>query len=264
MIENNQQQQTQAPVEQPVYTPSPGSPESSTPGSGYLRQQADIRRDTPEEPVQQDVGYDINELATKLGVDPNSLGQEEAPVEQPPVSVEDWYAGQFGSTEAQQFADNFKKHLGIDIKEVYQLIQNTAQVTKGVEQWRQQVTAQTQAQQLRQELGDEFDTLMPMIGQRFSEIKKANPKQAAALDNIDGARMLAALIRQEGVQQRTPMGNSNVPNYLPNRRQVNRGGNGQSPVIKMSDFINWSDSDVQMRMPDIIRAKQNGTFIHDI
>ena len=256
---NNQQA---APEQTQGFTP--GTPESSTPGSGYLRQQADIIRDTPQESQQQDPGYDIGELATKLGIDPNSLGQEEVPVVEQPKSTEDWYAAQFGTAESQQFAENFKKHLGIDIKEVYQLIQNTAQVNTGLEQWRQQVAAQTQAQQLRQELGSEFDSLMPLIGERFQQIKKVNPQQAAALDNLDGARMLAALIRQEGVQKGVPLGNQNVPNYLPNRRQANRGYSGQSPVIKMSEFINWSDSDVQTRMPDIIRAKQNGTFIHDI
>jgi hypothetical protein len=255
--------QVTTPVEsQPAYTPAPGSPESATPSSGYLRSETDIKRDTPV--VAPDPGYDINELATKLGVDPASIGQPEV-VEQvapPPVNTEDWYAKQFGTDEAKQFADNFKKYIGIDIKEVYQLINNTAQVNTGLETWRKQVTVQQQTQQLKQEFGAEFDTLMPLIGQRFKQIQATNPKQAAALDNLDGARMLAALIRQEGIQQNSVQ-QPDVPQYLPNRRPLNRGGQGQSPVIKMSDFVKWSDEEVQARYGEIVRAKQNGTFIND-
>jgi hypothetical protein len=243
------------------FVPTPGSPESDTPSSGYLKSQADTIRDTPV--VEADPGYNIEELATKLGIDPNTIGQPEAPEQAaPPANTEDWYAKQFGTVEAQQFAENFKKYVGLDIKEVYKLINDTATVTQGVETWRKQVTVQQQTQQLKQEFGDDFDSIMPLIGQRFKQIQQSNPKQAQALDNLDGARMLAALIRQEGYQQ-SVVQNPEVPPYLPNRRPINRGGQGTSPVIKMSDFVKWSDAEVQARYGEVVRAKQNGTFIND-
>lgn len=78
--------------------------------------------------------------------------------------------------------------------------------------------------------------------------------------------MLAALIKQEGLRKQDPSGNLNpdVPQYYPNRRPANHGFTNQSPIIKMSEFINWTDADVQARMPEIIRAKQEGRFIHDL
>jgi hypothetical protein len=244
------------------FVPTPGTPESSTPTSGYYTQKVDEQYRAEPEPT--DNGYDINDLASKLGVDPNSLGVPEEPKVEPPLSTEDWYSKQFSTEEAKQFAANFQKHFGMDIKQVYEVINQTAQVTQGLEQWRKQVSVQQQTQQLRTELGNDYDSLMPLVGQRFQEIRKVNPKQAEALDNIDGARMLAALIRQEQGQQKYTGQNTNVPTYLPNRRPVNRGNDNSSPVIKMSDFLNWTDDEVQRRMPDIYRAKQNGTFIHDI
>lgn len=210
-------------------------------------------------------------LSEKLGINPDDLGRSEEDIkkDQPPMPTEDWYAQQFAEPEAKQFADNFRKHLGIDIKEVYELIHNTANVTKGLESWRQQVQAQRDLDVLRSELGNEFDNIMPQVAQEFQRIRQVNPQQAAALDNLDGARYLAAYIRQKSGGGRTtqPIGqnNQNVPQFsYPNVRQVPGSGGSKPPTIRMSEFLKWEDSEVQRRYNDIVQAKQNGTFIYDI
>lgn len=260
--------QNTVPQDVPNNTPPvvrPGTPESEAPMSGFMKSQADMMRDSvpvPEEPT----GYNLEELSQKLGVDPNTLGTPPVPeVQEPPAPVnpDDWYKNQFKTPEALEFVENFKKYVGFDIKEVYKLIQDTAQTTQGVEQWRREVHAERQLATIKQELGQEFDSIMPQVLQRFNQIRQTNPQQAQALDNIDGVRMLAALIRQEG-RQSSVTNNPSIPQFYPNRRPANHGVTNQSPVIKMSDFINWSDADVQARMPEIIRAKQEGRFIHDL
>lgn len=235
--------------------PRPGTPESETPTTGYFdgsgRAYGVPDRTQPTDQPPTNTPNELEELSKKLGIDPNTIGQPDAPEPPaPPMNTEDWYAKQFGSEEAKQFAENFKKFVGIDIKEVYGLINNTAQVTRGVEEWRQQVAAKQQLDTLKSELGSEFEDLMPHVLEKFRQIKQTNPRQAQALDNIDGAKMLAALIKQErsrGQQFVAP----DVPNYFPNRRPVDHSNSGTGNFVKFTDFVKWSDSELQAKLPDI-------------
>lgn len=280
MTEYNEQPQVQQEgvlpnqTEQPQY--EPGSAASETPSSGYMRSQADKDRDARHEELlgltnntPEETNPDIQELSEKLGVNPEDIGKEPTPEPEEPkqdyVDPEDWYAQQFNEEKAQQFAEDFKKYVGIDIKEVYGLIKNTAEVTKYVDDWRQQAVAEQQVNKLKQEFGQEYDTLMPQVLERFGQIKKANPQQGAALDNPDGARLIAALIRQERMQGKTqiPPATKDVPTYFPNRRQVNHGRES-SPVIKMSEMITWTGEEMDRRYADIVLAKRNGTFVYDV
>lgn len=233
------------------------------PEQGETQQQEVQEGQTENQPSQ------LDELGQRLGIDPNDLGKspEELEANQPPLPADDWYSQQFDTDEAKQFAENFKKHLGIDIKDAYKLINETAQVTQGLEGWRKQVQNERDLGILRQEFGQQFDNIMPQVAQEFQRLKQVNPQQAAALDNIDGVRYLAAYIsqRQGGVTQPTRTDRTDIPQYnYPNVRQRHGGGTPPAPMIKMSDFLKWSDDEVQSRYQEIIQAKQAGTFIHDI
>lgn len=233
------------------HVPRPGSPESEEPTSGYMsdssayeRDQAELEGQQPQQPSQDE----LQELSERLGINPEDIGKPDQPEEpkEERLSTEDWYSKQFGTPEAKQFAENFKKHFGMDIKQVYEVINSTAQVTQGLEQWRKEVHAQQQVKQLQQEWGNEFGDVMPQVIQKFQQIRKTNPRQAQALDNLDGARMLRALVLQEKQQGQSVQPNlSQPPTYLPNRRPLQRGGNGTPNVVKMSDYVNMSDSEAQ-------------------
>lgn len=273
---NNGVVQEDVVLQQEQYQPEPGSSASEAPSSGYLRSDADKQRDERlaelnntlnNEPTE--VNPDIQELSEKLGVNPEEIGNEPQPEPEEPqqdyIDPDDWYAQQFSEEKAQKFAEDFKKYVGLDIKEVYGLIKNTAEVTQHVDDWRQQAVAEQQLSQLKQEFGNEFDTLMPQVLERFGEIKQKNPQQAAALDNPDGARLIAALIRQEqsSGQQQRPAATKEVPNYFPNRRNVSHGRES-SPVIRMSEMITWTGEEMDRRYADIVLAKRNNTFIYDV
>jgi hypothetical protein len=204
----------------------------------------------------------INELAAKLGVDPASLAAPESmdtptvtPQVEPTEEVD--YMAKFNTEEGKRFRSEFKNYLGIDPVEAYNLIQTTSQLVQHLDGWRGEVVHERQMDSLKKEFGAEFDTIMPEVVERFSKLPKA---QQVALDNADGARMLAAMIRQEKLSQK---GGRVNPYASTNVRPLPRSGNG-SPVIKMSEFVNWTDAEVQSRMPDIIKAKQSGTFINDL
>ena len=204
----------------------------------------------------------INELAAKLGVDPASLGTPEEGQVVPPTDntqqeEEPDYLAKFDTEQGKRFRSEFKEYLGIDPVEAYNLIQTTSQLVQHLDGWRGQVQHQQEMEGLRKEFGGEFETIMPKVVERFAKLPQA---QQVALDNADGAKMLAAMIRQEELQSR---GGRPNPYASTNVRPLPRSGNG-SPVIRMSEFVNWTDAEVQSRMPDIMKAKQSGTFINDL
>lgn len=200
----------------------------------------------------------IQELSAKLGVDPETLTQQEEatqPVQEESEQAEDFLA-KFNTEEGKRFAAQFKEYLGVDPLEAYNLINQTSTLVQQLDGWRREVQQERQVSQLRQEWGESYEPTMQKVLERFSRLPK---EQQVALDNVEGARMLAALIRQEELSQGRGRDN---PYVHTNTRPVHRGGN-QSPVIRMSEMITWSDAELQARMPDIIRAKQLGTFIND-
>jgi hypothetical protein len=202
----------------------------------------------------------IEELSKKLGVDPSSLAGEEAvqPEQaqvEPEAPAED-YLAKFNTEEGKRFRAEFKNYMGIDPVEAYTLITQTSDLVQHLDGWRREVQQERQMETLRREFGADFDSVMPKVVERFSKLPKA---QQVALDNVDGARMLAAIIREEELSQSRGRPN---PYASTNVRPLQRGGN-TSPVIRMSEMLNWDDATVQARMPDIIKAKQNGTFIND-
>jgi DNA-binding protein H-NS len=206
----------------------------------------------------------IEELSNKLGVDPTQLGapQEEAVEQAPPSQDEpdkekEDFLAKFNTEEGKRFKDQFKQFLGIDPVEAYELMTGTSQLVQHLDTWRREVQQERQVAQLRQEFGSDFEAVMPKVVERFQQLPKA---MQVSLDNIEGARLLAAQIRQEELSQRSGRPN---PYASTNVRPLQRSGN-TAPVIRMSEFVNWSDAEVQQRMPEIMKAKQNGTFINDL
>jgi len=226
----------------------------------------------PPNPVDQEFAAqesnaEIAELSAKLGIDPNAFSPEETNGLETPNEVpqqadqgaSDDFIQKFNSAEGLRLRNEFKRIAGVDVVEAYGVVQNTAKLLKNLETWRQQVVNQQQQDNLKQEWGESYQELMPQVVQRFGELKTKNPKLAQALDNIDGARLLAAQIRQESGQPQP-----HTPAVLTGKTQSITHRGNQSPTIRMSDFMNWSDAEVQSRMGEVLRAKQAGTFIHDL
>lgn len=207
----------------------------------------------------------IQELGQKLGVDPNQLGAVETPETQQPSEVttdtpdKEDFLKKFNSEEGAKFRQQFREYMGVDPLDAYNLINDTARLTQELEAWRSEVVRQRETETLRNELGQEFEQLMPEMVEYF---KRLPPAQQKALDNLDGARMIAALIRQQKAQaMRGSLGNA--PAFV--QSNVRSLSNGVSaPTIRMSDLAKMSGNEVDKYMGDIIRAKQAGTFIYDL
>lgn len=242
-----------------VPTGSPTPPSSGyLSGSYYGNESAKIQEAQAQE---QNDANTISELSQKLGVDPNSLGvSPDVPTADTDdkQTVDPDFLAKFNTEEGQRFRQQFKDYVGVDVVEAFNTVQNAAKLTAELEAWRQGLVVQQETQQLRQEWGNEFDALMPEVKAYFNNLPD---NQKAALDNLDGARMIAALIRQQKSAQMR--GQGNVPSYVNGnvRTTANRGG---VPTIRMSEMVTWSGAELDRRMGDVMRAKQAGTFINDL
>jgi hypothetical protein len=234
--------------------------EEPTRGSGYISTSYYGQQEQAVQQEQASVNADqalINELSAKLGIPADVQGQTQ---EQPQTQEEkDEFLQKLGTEEGKQLVEQFKKVTGIDLQEAFGIVQNTAKLTQELDAWRNQIVRDRQVEELRKEWGGEFDVIMPDVIEAF---KKLPPNMQQALDNPDGARLLAAQLRQ---QKRYPTGGNASSQYV-NQGHVRQASSGGTvaPQIRMSEMIKWSGQELDRRMPDVLRAKAAGTLIHDI
>lgn len=233
-------------------------------GTGYINMSKPAPTAHSEEVAAAQFGTqeEIAQLSEKLGINPadflNAQQPQEVPQQQPapapqPEPTDDMFK-RFNSAEGQRMREEFKKVMGIDPLEAFQAVQNTQTQLQQIEQWRQQVAVEKQMDTLKSEWGAEFDTTFSEVRERF---QKLPDHMKAALDNLDGARLLAAQIRAEryGGHDNTPLPRSSVPSRTTNIRTTG------APVgyVKTSDYLNDRVSEAEY-----IAALNAGRVIRDI
>ena len=229
-------------------------------GSGYVSTSSQVPTASQEE--AQAAGFEaqrqVQELSEKLGVNFGDVQPEVAPpAEAPPAPEqpsEDMIA-RFNSAEGQRMRNEFKKVMGIDPMEAFQAVQNTQVQLNQINDWRQQVMVERQMDTLKTEWGGEFDSTFNEVRTRF-EALPVHMKQA--LDNLDGARLLAAQIRAERLEST----HSGVPlprSSAQSRTQNIRTTGAPTGFVKTSDYLQDRVSEQEYRS-----ALQAGRVIRDI
>lgn len=229
-------------------------------GSGYINTSSQVPTDFQlnNQGAAFEAQRQVQELSEKLGVNlgevPQPQQQAPAPEVPQPEQVEDPFA-RFNTAEGQRMREEFKKVMGIDPLEAFQAVQQTQQQLQQVEQWRQQVAVERQMDALKQEWGGEFEATFSEVRERFNQLPD---NMKPALDNLDGARLLAAQIRSEqlgGQHFGVPLPRSSAPSRTSNIRSTG------APVgfVKTSDYLNDRVSEA-----DYLSALQSGRVIRDI
>lgn len=232
-------------------------PINPTEGSGYISTSSPMQTNYQAE--EQAKGFDsiqqLQELQQKLGVNLNDLEPPQAqPQVQPPQPQDDMFQ-RFNSAEGKRMRDEFKKVMGIDPLEAFQAVQNTQTQLQQINQWRQQVMVEREMDTLRQEWGKEFDVTFNEVRARYEQLPD---HMKAALDNLDGARLLAAQVRAErmgGVRSGMPLPRSST--FSPT--QSIRTTGAPSGFVKTSDYLQDLVSEA-----DYLAAVRSGRVIRDI
>lgn len=237
----------------------PASPEFDGGGSGYINTSSQVPTDSQLERGGEaaEAQRQVQELSEKLGVNLGEAQPEPQPDYQnapPQPEPTDDMIARFNSAEGQRMREEFKKVMGIDPMEAFQAVQNTQQSLQQINQWRQQVMVERQMDTLKQEWGGDFDSTFSEVRQRFEALPD---HMKPALDNLDGARLLAAQIRSEqlGGHSGVPLPRSSAPSRTANIRSTG------APVgyVKTSDYLNDRVSE-----QDYLAALRSNRVIRDI
>lgn len=236
--------------------------EEESQGSGYLGATSPVPTEySQQQQFQQGTDLQtVQELQEQLGVNLGDVQpqQPDQPQQQPEVPPVD-FASKFNSVEGQRMRNEFKQVMGIDPVEAFQTVQQANAQLKEIEAWRRQVANEKQIETLQNEWGGEFEETWSGVREKFQSLPE-NMKQA--LDNLDGARLLAAQLRLERSSgqghaaqpqsfQKSSIGNNSTQNI---RTSGNVGG-----FIKTSDYL--AD---RVDEATYIKAVRNGRVIHDV
>jgi uncharacterized protein YpuA (DUF1002 family) len=210
---------------------------------------------------QAQVGADafrqVNELQEKLGVDLSQASQAQVPVvnsvnEAPPVQQEDPFA-KFNTDRGKRMRQEFAEVMGFDPLTAFQAVQQTQVQLKQMDAWRRQAENERSIDTLRGEWGGEFESTWSEVRERFQALPD---NMKLALDNLDGARLLAAQIKAERYQS---SGVSLPRSSAPSQTQNIRSTGAPSGYVKLSDFL--AD---RVTEQEYLAAYQSGRVIRDV
>lgn len=149
----------------------------------------------------------------------------------------------------QQWWNQFQQYTGVNRQDFLAGVQQL----QGLPQIQQQVQAQTRDAQLatlQQELGAQFSTVMPQIAQKFAQLP---PQMQAALDNIEGARLLYAQIQQE-----QGLGAPSAPKFDRPQNFSSFKPGAQDPSFTKDQIRSMSDADYERNQSAISYAYSKG------
>lgn len=153
--------------------------------------------------------------------------------------------------QGQQWWNQFQQYTGLTRDQFTQGVQQLQQLPN-IQQFVQTQQREAQVQQLRSELPD-FDTVMPIIAERFRQLP---PQMQAALDNVDGAKLLYSQILAERQAQGTKVPGTQPPRF--DRTQVPKTNNSQEPQFTRAQIQSMSDEDYAKNARAIQYAYENG------
>lgn len=214
--------------------------------------------DEVPEVVDEQKDYDLEELAKKLGVDVSKLQglvdaekqttdttQEEnkEPKEKDEEESEEVIKKRLATVDSE-----LKSLLGAGLSDVYGML-------KELTDFRNQYYTEQQLNVLKGEWGQTYDSNMQMVHERWAKLPE---DQKGALNNVDGARLLLALIEKEQKGKQTPQATSN-PKYV---KGTSTGGQS-SNKIRMSDIMKMDEATYRKNEPLIQKAIREGRLIRD-
>jgi hypothetical protein len=147
----------------------------------------------------------------------------------------------------------FAEVMGFDPMVAFQAVQQTQVQLQQMDAWRRQAENERSIDTLRGEWGGEFESTWSEVRERFQALPD---KMRLALDNVDGARLLAAQIKAERFQSSgVPLQRSSAPSPTQNIRS----SGAPSGYVKLSDFL--AD---RVTEAEYLAAHQSGRVIRDV
>lgn len=195
---------------------------------------------------------DLEKLAKGLGIDISklreTLGQETPSTETPKEETKPEDENKEEVEKRLRRVDNeVKELLGVGLTEVYGLLNE-------LNEFKAQYVLEKQQSVLKQEWGEGYQDALSEVRAYWDTLPETQQK---ALDNVDGARLIYALVQQ----------NKRQPNASSKQTYVNSSARGSSngrPTLRMSDIVKLSESEYFSRQDEIQDAFRRGLVLNDV
>lgn len=191
------------------------------------------------------LGVDVDALSGLLGVE-SSEPSKEQPEEDTSGEDEDLPEDDKKIKERLLHVDKeVQELLGVGLTEVYGLLQE-------LQAFKAQYVVEQQTNILKSEWGDNYQETLQEVKGYWEKLPEAQKK---ALDNVEGARLIHALITKDKAHQ-------------PSSQYVRQGSvkarSGATPKFRMSDVVKLSEADYIRIQPQLEEAFRRGQVVNDI
>jgi len=190
------------------------------------------------------LGVDVNALAGLLGVaEPETPEQQKAEPEKEDEPEDDKKLRE----RLLHVDSEVKELLGVGLTEVYGLLNE-------LQQFKAQYILEQQTNTLKQEWGDDYQDTLREVKGYWEKLPDAQKK---ALDNVEGARLIHALLTKE-----KKAGTARQPQYI--RQGSVRPRSGATAKFRMSEVVKLSEAEYIRIQPQLEEAFRRGQVINDI
>ena len=205
--------------------------------------------------IASKLGVDVNALAGLLGVGlPEVVAEETPPETQEPKKEkeEEEPEDEKKLRERLLYVDKeVKQLLGVGLHEVYGLLQD-------LQQFKAQYVVEQQTNILKQEWGDDYQTTLQEVKGYWEKLPAAQKK---ALDNVEGARLIYALLTKDKAANSSASVRQN-PQYI--RQGSVKPRSGATVKYRMSDVVKLSEAEYIRIQPQLEEAFRRGQVVNDI
>lgn len=209
--------------------------------------------------IASKLGVDVNALAGLLGVghpQPEAVAAEETPPEttQEPKKEEEEEEPEDEKKlrERLLYVDKeVKQLLGVGLHDVYGLLQE-------LQQFKAQYVVEQQTNILKQEWGDDYQTTLQEVKGYWEKLPAPQKK---ALDNVEGARLIYALLTKDKAANSSVSARQN-PQYI--RQGSVKPRSGATAKYRMSEIVKLSEAEYIRIQPQLEEAFRRGQVVNDI
>lgn len=178
-------------------------------------------------------------------LNPNPTEQQGQPAQQPPAAPAQ--PDFSNDAEFQAFQNQLQRYLGFGVSDLVGSVQAV-----------KQLAAEREANLLRQQWGDQYQTNFDAVQARLNELHATNPQMAQSLNNAAGAKLIHAQLELERLQNTAP----SVPGFqrtaTPSTPQPRN-----APVFKQSEIAAMTKDERRSRHAEITAAYANGLVSKD-
>ena len=253
VVDNTLQQQTDAPVD---YGYLNGSYTMGVDDPQTLQDNADAEASSSvssEElaSIASKLGVDVDALAGLLGVGQQPAA-EEAPETQEPKKEEEEPEDEKKLRERLLYVDKeVKQLLGVGLHDVYGLLQE-------LQHFKAQYVVEQQTNILKQEWGDDYQTTLQEVKGYWEKLPAPQKK---ALDNVEGARLIYALLTKDKATNQSASVRQN-PQYI--RQGSVKPRSGATVKYRMSEVVKLPEAEYIRIQPQLEEAFRRGQVVNDI